>query len=505
MLRTSLYKIAVNVLLCALVISPVLSANADSGDVPVSVTVQPSDATSFTATGTTNGTGECDLTWTTSTTPNVDTQRLEIDGPQALGVSFTTQNLPFPGTNTGDNITISNLLIDYSYVFRLVSIAGAIESAGVWAPVPCTPTSNLPKPIIQPAEPATTPGTINTISFINNGVVDGVDAIDLECNVRAGLSDFAADRFAASEDESGWIDCKDNTLTYTHQFTGLNNNTRYYYDIQSRDNDPVPATNEGKSPYSDVETSVQVSSGTGGGSGGGGTTDPPPDPDPEPDPSCGDDTLDAGEECDDGNNLDGDGCSAVCTEELHFCSDGVLDQGEECDDGNLTNWDGCSSVCEDEDLIQVTFTITAEPEHRAGGELDIPATLIFNKDGSTLVVEADVALDVNGYTTYQTELTPGTYDIGINGISHLTKMIYDIELTQSGMTQNLDYTNNGSFKLKGGDAYDDNVILSSDVAQVLVDYRKTSNIASSDITGDGIVNSLDIALLLQNYRMKGDQ
>jgi cysteine-rich repeat protein len=30
------------------------------------------------------------------------------------------------------------------------------------------------------------------------------------------------------------------------------------------------------------------------------------------DPSCGDGTLDVGEECDDGNNDDGDGCSAIC-------------------------------------------------------------------------------------------------------------------------------------------------------------------------------------------------
>ena len=59
---------------------------------------------------------------------------------------------------------------------------------------------------------------------------------------------------------------------------------------------------------------------------------------------CGDGTLDPGEECDDGNNVDGDGCSADCTVE-GFCGDGVLDPGEECDDGNNVDGDGCSANC----------------------------------------------------------------------------------------------------------------------------------------------------------------
>ena len=61
-------------------------------------------------------------------------------------------------------------------------------------------------------------------------------------------------------------------------------------------------------------------------------------------PFCGDGTLDPGEACDDGNNIDGDGCSATCTVES-YCGDGVLDAGEQCDDGNTTNGDGCSALC----------------------------------------------------------------------------------------------------------------------------------------------------------------
>ena len=60
---------------------------------------------------------------------------------------------------------------------------------------------------------------------------------------------------------------------------------------------------------------------------------------------CGDNVVEGDEECDDGNLVDEDGCSALCV--IEFCSDGVLQAGlgEECDDGNLSNGDGCSSAC----------------------------------------------------------------------------------------------------------------------------------------------------------------
>ncbi len=51
---------------------------------------------------------------------------------------------------------------------------------------------------------------------------------------------------------------------------------------------------------------------------------------------CGDGYRDAGampaEQCDDGNTMNGDGCSATCTVE-RICGDGVVDPGEMCDDG----------------------------------------------------------------------------------------------------------------------------------------------------------------------------
>ncbi len=65
-----------------------------------------------------------------------------------------------------------------------------------------------------------------------------------------------------------------------------------------------------------------------------------------PTPRCADHIVDAGEECDDGNLLDGDGCSSTCLREDVPCGNGVLDPGEECDDGNRRSGDGCSPYCQ---------------------------------------------------------------------------------------------------------------------------------------------------------------
>ena len=58
---------------------------------------------------------------------------------------------------------------------------------------------------------------------------------------------------------------------------------------------------------------------------------------------CGDGIVDPGEQCDDGNNINGDGCQADCS--LPRCGDGILDPGEQCDDGNNINGDGCQGDC----------------------------------------------------------------------------------------------------------------------------------------------------------------
>jgi len=85
--------------------------------------------------------------------------------------------------------------------------------------------------------------------------------------------------------------------------------------------------------------------------------------------SCGDGSVEVDEECDDGNLTDGDGCSDNCEIESGFtcmgapsvcdpnCGDGLVRAAEACDDGNTDDGDGCSSSCE----LEAGFVCTSEP------------------------------------------------------------------------------------------------------------------------------------------------
>jgi cysteine-rich repeat protein len=113
---------------------------------------------------------------------------------------------------------------------------------------------------------------------------------------------------------------------------------------------------------------------------------------------CGDGLVQTGEDCDDGNGVDDDGCDNDCTvspfcgdgvvdagrgetcdppgqpsgqpnecrSDCTFCGDGVLDASEECDDGNNTAGDGCSAECTNE-LQPIGCRITAGGVARDGG------------------------------------------------------------------------------------------------------------------------------------------
>ncbi len=73
---------------------------------------------------------------------------------------------------------------------------------------------------------------------------------------------------------------------------------------------------------------------------------------------CGNRIIGVNEECDDGNGQSGDGCDHFCTVESGFtcagvpsvctasvCGDGLIEAGEQCDDHNVANGDGCSAAC----------------------------------------------------------------------------------------------------------------------------------------------------------------
>jgi cysteine-rich repeat protein len=65
---------------------------------------------------------------------------------------------------------------------------------------------------------------------------------------------------------------------------------------------------------------------------------------------CGNGVVEPGEECDDGNDAGGDGCSSEClleVAEAFVCGDGILAPGENCDQGSKNGTPGarCSSFC----------------------------------------------------------------------------------------------------------------------------------------------------------------
>jgi cysteine-rich repeat protein len=60
-------------------------------------------------------------------------------------------------------------------------------------------------------------------------------------------------------------------------------------------------------------------------------------------PVCGNQIIEVGEECDDGNLIDGDACEADCRNP--FCGNGIVDTDETCDDGNTEPHDGCTPQC----------------------------------------------------------------------------------------------------------------------------------------------------------------
>ncbi|MDD4319252.1 MAG: DUF4215 domain-containing protein [Candidatus Peribacteraceae bacterium] len=60
-------------------------------------------------------------------------------------------------------------------------------------------------------------------------------------------------------------------------------------------------------------------------------------------PACGDGIRQGAEECDDKNTVNEDGCTTSCKKGV--CGDGFVQSGEECDDGNAEDGDACTSAC----------------------------------------------------------------------------------------------------------------------------------------------------------------
>ncbi|MFV8751372.1 DUF4215 domain-containing protein [Nannocystaceae bacterium ST9] len=105
-----------------------------------------------------------------------------------------------------------------------------------------------------------------------------------------------------------------------------------------------------------------------------------------PNPTCGDGNVDAGEECDDGNDVDDDECTNACT--TAACGDSIVQAGETCDDGNVVDGDGCSSLCVSEDCGDGVVQAGEECDDgdpSNGNECTTACMLAFCGDGFKLI------------------------------------------------------------------------------------------------------------------------
>ena len=97
------------------------------------------------------------------------------------------------------------------------------------------------------------------------------------------------------------------------------------------------------SPTSTDATATEGSASDGSATGSSGTTSPTTGDSTGASPVCGDANVDAGEECDDGNQIDTDSCTNACKNAV--CGDGIVGPGEACDDGNQVDDDACTNAC----------------------------------------------------------------------------------------------------------------------------------------------------------------
>ncbi len=141
-------------------------------------------------------------------------------------------------------------------------------------------------------------------------------------------------------------------------------------------------------------------SGGSGGSGGDGGV-------------CGDAIIDPGEECDDGNTVDGDACNADCTLPEGECGNGTVEAPEACDDGNTADGDACSADCM-HTFIAISGNVTLNPvvaRHYALNGIAAPAV-----EGLTVRAVDPIkslAGDPNATLATATAGADGSYDLGM--------------------------------------------------------------------------------------------
>lgn len=95
-------------------------------------------------------------------------------------------------------------------------------------------------------------------------------------------------------------------------------------------------------------------------------------------PLCGNGVIDDGEQCDDANDVNTDGCNNACRVNITpgdpECGNGFKEYGEECDDGNNRENDGCSPTCKKTSIPPAPGTSGGTGGGTTGGSNGTPST-----------------------------------------------------------------------------------------------------------------------------------
>ena len=215
---------------------------------------------------------------------------------------------------------------------------------------------------------------------------------------------------------------------------------------------------------------------------------------------CGDGTVAGGEECDDGNTVNNDGCSSTClieeVEPVQVCGNGILEEGEQCDDGNTVNGDKCSHVCliepGDTNRVQDGLVLLYD-FHEASG------TTVHDVSGVTPIVDLEInnpgavswiqdGIDIHSNAIIKSGVTPVEFINVMQSTNEITveAWIKPDNTTQSGPARLVSFSKTPSarnFTLgQKANNYDMRLRTTSTDGNGRPSLRSTVNSASTNLT-----------------------
>ena len=191
--------------------------------------------------------------------------------------------------------------------------------------------------------------------------------------------------------------------------------------------------------------------------------------DPRVDEWCGDNIINGEEECDDGNNINGDGCNEYCVNEVkkssgggggglvNYCGDGRIQnpnsygQKEECDgSAGLKEGETCSNICTiiSSEKVMVlgeegapSLTISIDPAFATAnaGDRNVKFDIIVKNEGEIDSVNTELDVTLPDGFSYHDPSVSGVWALGdiASGEESTTTIFLDIAQTADNQTYSI--------------------------------------------------------------------